>query len=423
MLLNTKARGVAVPMFLMGLRGSTLAVKFGLTLFIAKYLSLEALGIYGLLASAQILLPAIATLGINQSLARHAVTDDPEAIVERLRGYLLILVLFYVLSGGFGWLVVRDDPTWASVFVLSFSLLVLENINSDAYNLLTNRLRPILANVLHFIRSALWTFFFVAFSFLDADFRTLQSLLLFWLIGSGCAFVIFVGSVRDWPFKRLFSRGLSLQRDLRSQIGESWFLYVNGIVTSVGLQADRFIITALLGLELTGVYVFFVQIGSALSNLQYTGIIQLRRPTVLLSLQQGMDAFNGQVAKVLYSSLVSTILTSVIAFFAIQWVLPYLQKPQLLEWFSLMYFILAGVIINVMIEAQRLYFYSLRKDRVAFYINLFASLMALVLLALLLDIYSLIGAGLARVIAGGLRLLAQYMSIERINRKMQMEVR
>lgn len=419
---DVSLKHVGTPLLLMGLRASTLAIKFALTLFIAKYLGLEVLGIYGLLASAQIVLPALATFGINQSLARHAVTDDAGSIVSRLGGYLVALGCFYLMGAGMAYLII-PQAKFANLYWLAVGLLLLENINSDAYHLLTNRLRPVLANILHSVRSGLWAVLFMGFGLTGAQLHSLYGLLLFWFLGSLVSFLLLLWSIRDWPFRHLFSSGRKLLLRLRAQIRESWFLYANGVVTTVGTQADKFIVSAILGLELTGVYVFFFQVGSALSNLHYTGIIQLQRPKVLMSLERGMETFNAKVGRVVRSSVGSAIATSLLTVLIMKEVLPHLDRQLLMEWSVIVYFTLAGAVLSVTAEAQRLFFYSLHEDRAAFYINLWVSLLSLAVLVLLLNAYSLIGAGIALVIAGVGRLLVQYRYIGRINRKVQMAAR
>lgn len=415
--LPVSLKGVSTAALLMGLRTATLFVKFGLTLYLAKYLSLEILGLYGLLSAAQILLPALASLGLNLSLTRYAVTEAPDAVVRRIYGYLLLVFTFYLL-GTLAALLILGEAYSPAFIVVASALLLFENLNSDAYNLLTNRMQPVLANVLHFIRSALWALVFMSMGWWSAEFHSFAWMLTCWTAGSVSAFLMLAWSLRRWPFGSLswFSAGglVALVQEIR----QSWFLFINGVVTRLGSQADRFIVSVMLGLELTGVYVFFVQIASALSNLHYTGIIQVLRPKVLISSKQGTAVFKRALRSVMAASAISTVVTGIAAYFVISATIPYLNKPELSAWRGLLYFVLIGVVFNVAVEAQRLYFYSLHKDKAAFYINLATTLPALAVLVVLTETLSLLGAGIALVAAGGVRLGAYFVAINRSNRQL-----
>lgn len=61
--------------FLMGIRGVSLVSKFALTLYIARYMGLESLGLYGLITASTFLVPAFTGLGIMYVNSRNAVTQ------------------------------------------------------------------------------------------------------------------------------------------------------------------------------------------------------------------------------------------------------------------------------------------------------------------------------------------------------------
>jgi hypothetical protein len=60
---------------IMAMRGATQVAKFALTLFIARFIDLETLGLYGLVVGLTVVLPVIAGLGLVNCLGRHAVTQ------------------------------------------------------------------------------------------------------------------------------------------------------------------------------------------------------------------------------------------------------------------------------------------------------------------------------------------------------------
>lgn len=409
------SRDVAKSLLLMGMRASTLGIKLLLTLYIAKFLGLDELGIFGLLAAAQILLPSASSLGINHSLSRHVVTKSADEVAAQTRGYLLVVLAFYVLATSIGY-AYFSDRVGNHTFWVAAALLLLENINSDAYHLLANQSKQVFANVLHFVRSALWAVAYMTMGWFDDAFRTFEWLLTFWLVGSLVAFLLLAQNLRTLP---LFSSTIPVAKalsKLRHQVLDSWFLYTNGIVTSLGSQADRYIVTAVLGLEMTGVYVFYLQVSTALSNLHYTGLIQVQRPKVVLAAASSDDQFQRKIFSVITAALITTALSAFAAYFAVSAIVPMLDKPLLSEWHILLYFSLAAVVTNVVSEAQRLYFYALHEDRAAFYLTLASSAVAILVLYALLREYALTGAGVALIIAGIARVAMQHSAASSIEK-------
>lgn len=411
-----KSPGFSRSVFLMGLRAGTLGIKLLLTLYIAKYLGLNELGIFGLIAAAQILLPSAASLGINHSLARHAVTQTEAQIIAKTRGYLFVVLFFYAIGTGIAHTYLGDRISLL-MFLSAIGLLLLENINSDAYHLLTNQSKPVFANALHFVRSALWAIVFMVAGLFYENLRTFEWLLIFWLVGSGTAFAMLVLHFHHWPILSVPLAARTFASQLRTQISESWFLYTNGLVVSIGSQSDRYIVTAILGLELTGVYVFYLQVSSALSNLHYTGLIQIQRPEIILATKQGYAPFKRKVNSLVMTSLVTTTLSAITAYFVVSFIVPMLDKPLLSEWHVMLYFALAVVVSNVIVAAQRLYFYALHEDKSAFHINLLSSAIGLVMLYALLLHFSLSGAGVALVLTGILRILMQSGAMSSIEKR------
>lgn len=72
---------------IMTLRGLALVAKFALTLFIARFIDLETLGVYGLVAGAAAILPMVAGLGLFHVLSRDAVSQRLDEITRMLHLY------------------------------------------------------------------------------------------------------------------------------------------------------------------------------------------------------------------------------------------------------------------------------------------------------------------------------------------------
>ncbi|MDB5465759.1 MAG: polysaccharide biosynthesis protein [Phenylobacterium sp.] len=134
---------------LMALRSMTIAAKFVLTLFIARYLGLAELGIFGIVTSAAVLAPVLLGFGVSNNLGREAARDGAAAITARLSQYFIVLLPIYatlcIVS-------VVIFPGKAVLLVALGLLLFLEHIQTDMFSLMMMTGRPYAANLVNFIR-------------------------------------------------------------------------------------------------------------------------------------------------------------------------------------------------------------------------------------------------------------------------------
>ena len=82
----------------MGIRGSSLVFKFILTLFLARFLSFESLGIYGLIGAACNVAPTLVGFSLMYTISRKAVTLTQAEIYEQLSYYIQITLLIYMFA-------------------------------------------------------------------------------------------------------------------------------------------------------------------------------------------------------------------------------------------------------------------------------------------------------------------------------------
>jgi len=84
-------------LLIMKIRGASLVAKFLLTLFIARFMGFEQLGLYGLITAATIWAPVVLGLGITYTLSRHAVTQTTGEVTAALRQYGRFLSAIYAV--------------------------------------------------------------------------------------------------------------------------------------------------------------------------------------------------------------------------------------------------------------------------------------------------------------------------------------
>lgn len=398
-----------LPWLLMGMRSTTLAVKFIFTFFVAQAINLDALGIYGLILAAGIVSPAILGLGIMHFLSRSAVQQPAADTKADLKNYLAYISVLFFGIGIASLVYFALQGQWLLALIILL-IILFEHLNGEFYQLMISLSRPVLADSLHFIRSASWILVYMLIATLWPAFRNIESLLIAWLAGTGFCTLVYFWVIAALPAASKSPAGF--KNWMKKSCKQSSWLYLNGIATTGANYSDRYLIGALLNLELTGLYVFFWQIQSALSNLIYTGIIQVARPAFVRNFSQAQPDW--KMVKTLFkNTALVAIIFFLLALIAIQSVIHYLPMPLIADYYGLFVLILIAFAFNVIAEAQVLVFYGKYKDHLVSLITLVVFAVNLVSCICTISWLGLWGAGISAIFSALTRMSLQAWFIAR----------
>jgi len=273
---------------IMTLRLMMLGSKLLLSVFIARYLSIEELGFYGLIIGVVAVGQIVMRLGIASGLFREAVSMPMPRLIANLRNYLMNCAVLYALifpiAMGVGfWL---EMPLIA---LLVFCVLITEQLCMDIYTLAINLQRSIFANLLLSIQSSAWIFVYIVTAFFVPELQNLEFLILLWIAAGvlGIGFALwYVRRAFRVPREKIAYRFIWVwERFLRMRD-----LYVSEVMGVAANFADRFIITFFLGLEMAGVYVLFWQMVNAIVNLVDSAVVQVYRAKFIRAFQAANGA-------------------------------------------------------------------------------------------------------------------------------------
>lgn len=394
---------------IMGLRGLTLAAKFALTLFIAKFIDFHTLGIYGLVAGAAVIFPIVAGLGLIRILSRNAVTQQLNEVTRVLRLYWGVQVAVYALIS-FVSLGVGIYLNQVALALIVLNIVLLEHVNNDLFVLLNHLLRPCLANVLMFFRTAAWICAYMIFAFLFPSFRDLQVLLMFWIGGGLLAIAGFALATRDWPWLTAMSGGGHREWFLH-HLKASRTLYVNDIVNTVAQYADRYLVSVFMGLEFTGVYVLFWSIGNALSNLVDTGIIQVSGPKLIDAHARQDRSYWTVFRRLLVQTMTISVVLAIVTGILVKIAVPYLDRPLVADWMPVLWLVLLGFVLRMTYEVQGTVFYSHYKDSFTLFSGLFVIALSIFANVTLIPPFALDGAASAIIVSYGAGIVARQIMI------------
>lgn len=377
-----------------------LAIRFGLTLFLVTFFSLHDVGSYALLVGITSMLPGSVGLGLSYFYNRRIV-DAQDALLP-VRDRLLISAAMSCFAAVV--LVVLQEAGWFSLAIGSGSLivlLVLETLGFDLHLSLMARHRALVANLLFFIRTAGWIPPFALVAYLRPEWRTLDALVWAWLIGLGC-WSIFVAAwgARFLTAPRLWHTHIDFVL-IRATLPRAFPVWISDISLAGGQVIDRFIVSALLGLEATGIYYFFFAIANAAVTVGQAATQQIHMPVLRKAYMEHLGSAFVVIAQAHLKKAVivlsSLILSSVPATY---FVVALIGRPELNAHVVLIPIIAAAALLRSIAEYFGIFDYVTERDGRFVRFNIASVLATSISVTVLTLLLGLIGAAVATLAVG-----------------------
>lgn len=258
----------------------TLAMRFALTVYVTAMLGLVEVGQLGLVQGLTALVPAVLGMGFNFHMCRDVVCDDPAsriAIVRDRMAWTLRVALCAAVAGLFVvWVLGASGITPLLIVAILFA----ETLAMDAYLALTGLRMNVVANWGVLLRTAAWVPVAVIGGLLDVGLRTLDFVFACWLVGHVANFVML-----GWVLRRrgLWHRWESdpptgwVRRTLPGAMG----IWPSDVALVLITYGDRFILSATVGEETLGIYVFFWTFANMIRTLMQSAIVTPSLPRLI----------------------------------------------------------------------------------------------------------------------------------------------
>jgi len=381
--------------------------KFLLGLFIAKFMSLSDLGVYGLLQGLVAILPIVLRFGINRQVMREVTDASDDDRSKLITGYFALYAILYAMAlASAVALAFAGAVPW--LFVIVIGLIAGEHLVMDGYDFLIQLRKPLQANVVLSILSASWPVAFIIAAFALPAWRTIDGLAMFWLAGSLAAGVLTAHLLRS----DLTAFHLPSLAMVRNSLRTSAMLYGNSLGSTAAIYLDRYLVGAFLSLELAGVYFFFWQVSTAIYNLVNSGVMSFARPHLVSAFRSGDEqAFRDLSVQTTRTALLEASVLSAVSAAAIWIVLPYLGRPLLMKYEPLLWVLLVAMLARIYAEIGALRLYCKSRDPRLAKSTLLSAVLTAVLLPFGIQTAGVYGCAAALTLMYGL--VAAYRSYER----------
>ncbi len=391
------------------LRSMSIGAKFALTLFIARFLGLPQLGLYGIIASAAVMCPVLFGFGVANNLAREAARSSPAAILARLMQYFALLIPVYVGLGVLGVVAVPHEAIWMCLLA---ALLYFEHLQTDLFAVMTVNGHPFGANLIFFVRFSAWALIYMPLAVFEPGLRNFQVMGLFWLVADILATIVAVFLTSRWRWREAAQALPGLAVVLPHRHG-SPALYLNDVANTGFQYIDRYIIGLFLSPDLLGVYTLFWSIVNATSNLIGTVIIQPRRGDLVQLARSSARTFNRSLRLIANSASLMAIGLSAMTIVLVYFAIPYIHRPGLIENFPVLLILCASLVCRTYYEVIGIAFYAHSRDDITLYSGVTILAISIALNMLLVPRIGLWGASFVLLLSYAIGVAARAAIVSR----------
>jgi O-antigen/teichoic acid export membrane protein len=386
-------------------RAITLASRFLLSIILARALSPEDLGYFGLLSAALPFGIVLIGLEFHNFLVREQVVATPGQRVEHIRnqGALYFCNYLVMLAGTAIFLLFRPDLLVAVCWFIA--LLAVEHLTIEASRNLIAFSRPLAANMILLVRGGLWVYAVGVVMAIMPMTRKVETVFIAWLVGGICGILIAIVLFRKLPWKEVPWHGVDwkwIKSGLRTST--PFMLIVASILTST--YCDRFFIDAYLPRRDVGIYTFFSMLAIGVQSL-ITSVSQQYLPLIIAAHNQGAIAHRHSLVNFARTMAYCSTAANALAIVAIYPLLWLIDKSDYSENLSIFFVLLAASALRGFADIPAHALYSASADRALLVSNIASALTAIGLSATLIPAVGLQGAAIGSLGASFILLMAE----------------
>ena len=371
-------------------RALTLGGRFVLLIAIAKYLSPDDVGIYGILCS--LISYVLYFLGIDFYVysTRKIICGG----VNKIWGMLYNQYVFYLFGYVLLIIVSQQVFTYSGISdyaVMGVAIALFEHMSQEMYRVLIVIKKIRAANIQLFIRSGSWCYI-TSLLLCIKNITDLKSVMFIWMLFSfiSVCYALFVIYVEVHPKREDFILDLSW---IIEGVKVSSFFFIGTICLRGIFYFDKIFLKDIVNLNIVGVYVFYFGVASAIQSFVDILVVSKYYPELIRQVNEDIDRGNVSLSKKIVRDFLNKILAT--AFFmcivsipACYFVVKFLNKSDYLAYFPVYISLLVANVVFLIAMPYHYFLYALKRDSFLVRINIFTFGLFLLLSYVLIRLFS-----------------------------------
>lgn len=352
-------------LFNLTLRATTLASKFLLLFFLARLLTPDAVGLYGLTVATITYCLYIVGLEFYTFSTRELLRKNRNEWGQMIKSQIIFLIISYLFfSIGFYFIFEREILP-KSLALWFYVLLALELMAQELNRLLVTVSQQLNASIVLFLRAGLWVFIVIGLMYSNDYYKDLIYVFLFWVLGNLIA--ILYGS---FVFIRQKPEGWRKKTD--------WSWIIRGIKTAFPLllatlsirgiyTLDKYWFEHLTSLEILGAYILFIGMTNALLSFLDAAVFMYTYPTLIGAFNSGSKrAFTEELKKTTFYTVFICLIFTLCSFFVLPIITTWLGDSVYSNNIGLFWSLLLATFIFCLGHIPQYILYSTGNDRPIF---------------------------------------------------------
>lgn len=396
------------------IRAVSLFGKFLLFIYLAKYLSLNEIGIYGLISVVISYMLYILGFEFYMYSTREVLNSSHLNPLIYLKDQFIFHFIVYFITFPFLTILFIKNILPLKYIFWFYILLYLEHISQEIYRMLVTLQKPIYASWLMFFRTGLWVYLYLILITYDTSFRNLESLFITWTIGIITSFILLVKFINKKNIYLIF----------KHRINWSWIW--NGVKVSLpfffsiisikGIEyVDRFFIKIFYGNELLGVYTFYTSFSNSVQTFVYSGIFMIIFPKLVKNFQQGNDKeYYYNLNKLIKWGSLSSISLALVAGVFMYPILIFINNQIYMNYLVTYWLLLLSVTINLIGQVVHFQLYIRRADKEILKASVSALFVIILCNLIFTYSYGILGASISSVVGSVFLFLYKYRLLRKI---------
>jgi O-antigen/teichoic acid export membrane protein len=354
---------ISIPNFAnVVLRGLTLGGRFLFTFMLAKSISAESLGLYGLFAASIGYFLYFVGLDFYTFTTREATrrTRDDWGWMLKSHAALCCILYIIILPLIVGFFLIGALPSW--MFLWFAAILILEHANQEFSRFFVAISEQLTSSYVFFIRQASWAIVAAVIMALFPAARTLSLVFALWTLSGLVAVLISAQRLR-----KIAIRGWA------RPVNWSWVqtgvkVCIPFLLATLALRGaqtvDKYWLQYLVDRRTVGLYVLCTGIANTLLSFLDAGVFSFAYPVLLRCAHNGeWKEFESQLRKMLAATVIICAVFSLISLAILPYLFHWIGNEFYVENRAMYVWVLAATVINALGLVPHYALYSCGEDR------------------------------------------------------------
>lgn len=394
-------------------RLSSAASKFILFIYLARNMSPEDLGLFGIIIAILIISVQITGFELHYVNSRNIAEEKDQSIAAIIKAQFLFHMLSYIIIlPCLSLIFFYEILDWTFFLIISL-LLIFEHLSQEMIRFLQFTFNPVKSAFLIFLRSGIWAFMLIILCEFYSFELTVKSVLTIWLIFSIIATIYGVVALRKFLLTRNKIKLLSFSW-LKSVLIKSLPFFLTTTCFTISQFTDRFVLNNIIGSFGVGIFFFMASMASALNLFVSFSVGVFYGPMTIRAFRKnGLSEYLKVRHIFIKKSIIYVSIGLVVAIILIHPALYFINKAEYYSYIYIYYLMLFANCLMIGSDFSNLEMYVRGLDLEMMFSAIIGLVMTFIIVVLFVLLWGMRGIGYAVILSVSINWLLRHLFFKR----------